>query len=52
MLQLAKQARAAISHLNPEAVRGLAQRPVHFGLVSSTPAGFADMEDFLIPPLA
>jgi hypothetical protein len=49
MLQLVNQARTAISHLNPEAVRGLAQRPVHFGLVSSTPAGFADMENFLIP---
>jgi hypothetical protein len=50
MLQLAKQARAAFSLLNPQAVRSLAQRPVHFGLVSSTPAGYADMEDFLIPP--
>jgi len=50
MLQLAKQARTAFSLLNPETVRGLAQRPVHFGLVSSTPAGYAEMEDFLIPP--
>jgi hypothetical protein len=50
MLQIAKQARAAFSLLNPHAVRGLAQRPVHFGLISSTPAGFADMENFLIPP--
>jgi len=50
MLQIAKQARAAMSLLKPESVRGLAQRPVHFGLVSSTPAGYAAMEDFLIPP--
>lgn len=50
MLQLARQARAAMSLLNPEAVRGLAQRPVHFGLISPTPAGYAEMEDFLIPP--
>jgi len=50
MLELAKQARAAMSLLNPEAVRQLAQRPVHFGLVSPTPAGYARMEDFLIPP--
>jgi hypothetical protein len=49
MLQLVKQARAAMSHLNPETVRGLAQRPVHFGLISSSPSGYADMEDFLIP---
>jgi hypothetical protein len=49
MLQFVKQARAAMSHLNPEAVRELAQRPVHFGLISSTPSGYADMEDFLIP---
>ena len=48
-MQLVKQARAAMSHLNPEAVRGMAQRPVHFGLVSSTPTGYTDMEDFLIP---
>jgi hypothetical protein len=50
MLQLVKQARAAMSLLNPEAVRRLAQRPVQFGLVSATHAGFAEMEDFLVPP--
>ncbi len=50
MLELAKQARAAFSLLNPQTVRSLAQRPVHFGLVASTPAGYADMEDFLVPP--
>jgi hypothetical protein len=50
MLELVKQARAAMSLLNPGAVRGLARRPVHFGLVSSSQAGFAEMEDFLVPP--
>jgi hypothetical protein len=49
MLQLLKQARAALSLLNPEAVRNLALRQVRFGLVSSSRIGFEEMEDFLIP---
>lgn len=49
MLELVKQARSALSLLNPEAVRSLARRPVRFGLVSSSRAGFAEMEDFLVP---
>jgi hypothetical protein len=49
MLELLKQARAALSLLNPGEVRTLAHRPVRFGLVASGSSGFADMEDFLVP---
>jgi hypothetical protein len=44
-----KQARAAVSMLNPDEVRSRAQRPVHIGLVADSGAGYAELEDFLLP---
>jgi uncharacterized protein (DUF697 family) len=44
-----KQARAAVSLLNPEEVRSRARRPVHVGLVAADGAGYAELEDFLLP---
>jgi len=44
-----KQARTAFSLLNPEEVRSRARRPVRFGLVASSDAAYAEMEDFLAP---
>jgi uncharacterized protein (DUF697 family) len=55
MLKTITQARAALSMLNPNEVRRLAGRPVHFGLVAGSEAGYRVMEDFLLagdaPPL-
>ena len=48
-MNLIKQARAAVSMLNPEEVRNRARRPVHAGLVAVGDAAFAEMEDFLLP---
>jgi len=50
MLRYLKQARSALSMLNPDEVRERAERRVAVGLVSSTSAAYADMEDFLAPP--
>lgn len=44
-----KQVRAAVSLLNPAAVRERAERRVDIGLVARTSSGYAEMEDFLIP---
>jgi uncharacterized protein (DUF697 family) len=49
MLKALKQARAAFSLLNPEAVRTQANRPITFGLVAEGSEQFAEMEAFLIP---
>jgi uncharacterized protein (DUF697 family) len=49
MMKVFKQARTALSLLNPEEVRSRAQRPVRFGLVASSDAAYAEMEDFLAP---
>ncbi len=49
MLKSVKQVRAAVSLLNPTAVRERAQRRVNIGLVATTSSGYAAMEDFLIP---
>lgn len=49
MLKLVRQARAAISMLNPDEVRSRASRPVSVGLVATSGDGYAQMEDFLIP---
>lgn len=49
MLRLLKQARTALSHLNPDEVRKRAAQPVRIGLVGTTSAAYADMEDFLLP---
>ena len=44
-----KQARAAISLLNPEEVRSRARQPVRIGLVAANDAGYEELEDFLLP---
>ncbi len=49
MIEYLKQARAALSMLNPEAVRELSERPVRFGLVAGSQDGFSEMEHFLMP---
>src|SRR5207249_4510427 len=51
MLKLIKQARAAVSMLNPDEVRGRAERPVHVGLVASGPRRYAELEQFLASDL-
>src|ERR1700746_1781084 len=50
MIKSVNQVRAAISLLNPALVRERAQRRVDIGLVASTNHGYAEMEDFLVPP--
>jgi len=49
MLDMMKQARAAISLLNPEEVRSRAAKPVQVGLVAVDDAGYAGLEEFLLP---
>jgi uncharacterized protein (DUF697 family) len=49
MLKTLKQARAAMSLLNPEEITRRARKPLHIGLVASSPAGYAEMEEFLLP---
>lgn len=49
MLKYLRQARTALTHLNPDEVRKQAQRPVHIGLVAPTGDEFAEMERFLMP---
>lgn len=50
IMKALKQARAAVSLLNPEEVRRRARRPLRFGLVATSDAAYAEMEDFLAPP--
>jgi len=47
MLKMIKQARAAISLLNPGEVRNRADRAVHVGLVASSPSRYEELERFL-----
>jgi hypothetical protein len=49
MLRLLKQARTALSHLNPDEVRKRAEQTVHIGLIAAGSSGYAEMEDFLVP---
>ena len=49
MLKALKQARAAMSLLNPDEILARARRPLHIGLVASSAAGYAEMEEFLLP---
>jgi uncharacterized protein (DUF697 family) len=49
MMNALKQARAAVSLLNPDEVRSRAKRRVQFGLVANTDAAYEQMEDFLAP---
>jgi hypothetical protein len=50
MLRYIKQAKSALSLLNPDEVRKRADRPLVVGLVAEGSAAYADMEDFLMPP--
>jgi uncharacterized protein (DUF697 family) len=49
MLKTLKQARAAMSLLNPNEVLAQAQKPLHIGLVASSPQAYAEMEEYLLP---
>jgi len=49
MLKALKQARAAVSLLNPDEVAKRSRRPVHFGLVANSREAYTEMEDFLLP---
>jgi hypothetical protein len=49
-LDVLKQVRAAFSLLNPDQVRKLAARSVSIGLVATSDHGYAELEDFLLPP--
>src|SRR5215831_8319546 len=50
MLNYLKQARAAFGMLDPNEVRRRAERRIHVGLVARGESGYAEMEDFLVPP--
>ena len=49
MLKTLKQARAAMSLLNPDEILKRARRPLHVGLVASSAAAYCEMEEFLLP---
>jgi hypothetical protein len=49
MIKTLKQARAAMSLLNPDEILRSVRRPLHIGLVASSGAGYAEMEEFLLP---
>ncbi len=49
MLKALKQTRAAMSLLNPEEIVRRAGKPLHIGLVASSAAAYAEMEEFLLP---
>jgi hypothetical protein len=49
MLRYIKQAKSAISLLNPNEVRQRAERPLLVGLVAPDSAAYAEIEDFLTP---
>jgi uncharacterized protein (DUF697 family) len=49
MFKALKQAKAAMSLLNPEEILKRARRPLHIGLVASSEATYAQMEEFLLP---
>ena len=49
MLNVLKQARAALSLLSSQEIRQTAETPVHIGLVADGSAAYAEMEDFLVP---
>jgi uncharacterized protein (DUF697 family) len=49
MMNTLKQARSALSILNPEEMRRRADRDVHLGLVATSESGYNRLEDFLVP---
>ena len=52
MFATLRQARAALSHLNPAEVRRDAARPVRVGLIAATEYRYAAMEEALVPVAA
>ncbi|MGH9661915.1 MAG: hypothetical protein ACRD96_25430 [Bryobacteraceae bacterium] len=48
-IRLIKQIKTAVSNLHPDEVRAAANRPLAIGLVSTSSAGYGEMEDFLAP---
>jgi hypothetical protein len=49
MLKALRQVRAAVSLLNPDQVRRMCETPPEVGLAARTSAGYAAIEDFLLP---
>lgn len=49
MLENLKQARSALSMLNPDELRRRAERDVHVGLVATSESGYNRLEDLLVP---
>jgi hypothetical protein len=49
MLKALKQARTAMSLLNPDEILSRARRSLHIGLVASSAAAYAEMEEYLLP---
>src|SRR5437870_4843161 len=49
-VRVLKEIRAAVANLNPQEVRASAERSLDIGLVASSDAAFAAMEEFLLPP--
>ena len=49
ILQAYTQIRSAVALLNPDHVRRSCAEPPRIGLLAATPAGYAAMEDFLLP---
>ena len=52
MFPTIRQARVALSHLNPAEVRNRAARPVRVGLIAATEYRYAAMEEALVPAAA
>src|SRR5947209_1001325 len=50
MPSLLASVRAAASRLSPHEVLERAEQPLAVALVASSNSGYADMEDFLVPP--
>src|SRR5437868_7292559 len=50
MPNLLSSVRAAASRLSPHEVVEKAERPLAVALVATSPSGYVDMEDFLVPP--
>ncbi len=49
-MRVLKEIRTAVKNLNPDEVRATAERPLDIGLVASTDASYAAMEEYLLPP--
>jgi uncharacterized protein (DUF697 family) len=49
MLKVLKQARAAMQLLNPEEIVHRSRQSLHIGMVASSAAAYAEMEEYLLP---